>query len=76
MTLRDTLFSLEMDLAKYPGDSESDALNRRTVLRRAFEEWGNQRYREGYLDGKGDIQDARLEAHQRAEARKAAGEQP
>lgn len=68
MTLTDALFQIELDLAKYPGDSENDCLHRRVVLRNAITEYGQQRYHEGYLDGKRDVMDARSEAQRRADA--------
>ena len=63
--LSDLLFGLGTDLAKYPSDSEDDALNRRVVLRKALTEWGDERYREGYGDGRRDLLDSRIEAKQR-----------
>lgn len=67
--LTDALFGLELDLAKYPGDDENDALNRRIVLRKVLTEHGKERYDEGYLDGRRDVMDARAEALRRADAR-------
>jgi hypothetical protein len=72
--LTDALFGLELDLAKYPGDDENDALNRRIILRKALNEHGQERYDEGYLDGRRDVMDARAEAQRRADAARQAGD--
>lgn len=74
MNLNDRLFELGLNLAKYPGSDESDALNRRVILRKALAEHGDQRYAEGYHDGRRDMSDAKLEARQRAEAAEDAAE--
>lgn len=57
--LTDELEALEHDLAKYPGKSENDCLNRRLILRQAFQAWGDARYAEGLTDGHRDVHDAR-----------------
>ena len=66
--LTDRLFEVELDLAKYEGDDENAALNRRMVLREALTTWGDERWKEGYHDGRRDLLDARSEAQRRADA--------
>ena len=53
--LSDRLFEIELDLAKNEGDDENAALSRRMVLREAFTAWGDERWKEGYHDGRRDI---------------------
>lgn len=65
--LSDRLFEIELDLAKNDGDHESAALSRRIILRKALTDWGDERFQEGYHDGRRDILDARLEAQRRAD---------
>jgi hypothetical protein len=65
--LTDALEQLEHDLAKYPGDSASDLLNRRLVLRKALDAHGRERYDEGHRDGIRDALDTRYEAQSRAD---------
>lgn len=74
--LSDRLFEVELDLAKNEGDGESAALSRRMVLREALTAWGDERWKEGYHDGRRDILDARSEAQRRADAAKAEAEPP
>lgn len=69
--LSDRLFEIEIDLAKYEGDDENAALNRRMVLREALTAWGDERWKEGYHDGRRDLLDARSEARRRADAAQA-----
>ena len=57
--LTDELEALEHDLAKYPGMTEDAHLNRRLILRQAFQSWGDARYAEGLSDGHRDVHDAR-----------------
>lgn len=57
--LTDELEALEHDLAKYPGTDENANLNRRLLLRNAFQSWGDCRYAEGLSDGRRDVHDAR-----------------
>lgn len=57
--LTDELGSLERELARYPGADEDAHLNRRLILRRAFQSWGDARYEEGLTDGSRDVHDAR-----------------
>ena len=71
--LTDTLQALEWDLAKYPGSSASDLLNRRLVLRRAFDAHGRERYEDGYRDGMRDVNDTRHEAERLTEDKAAPG---
>ena len=66
--LAERLFEIELDLAKNEGDDESAALSRRIVLRKALTAWGDERFQEGYLEGRRDAVDARLEAERRADA--------
>lgn len=67
--LTDAIDEVSRQLARYPGDTEDDALNRRVLLRKAFSTWGDERYREGHTDGMRDVYDARSEAERRAEAK-------
>lgn len=69
--LTDELENLECKLAKYPDGSEDAHLNRRLLLREAFQAWGDARYNEGLSDGRRDVFDARRLAK---EAERAAGE--
>ena len=69
--LTDVLFEVELDLAKYEGDDENAALNRRMVLRKVLTEWGDQRWQEGYHEGRRDVMDARSEAQRRAQEKEA-----
>ena len=74
--LSDRLFEIELDLAKNEGDDESAALGRRFVLRQALTAWGDERWQEGYHEGRRDVMDARSEANRRADAAAtAAGEE-
>jgi hypothetical protein len=57
--LTDDLEALENDLARYPGTDENAHLNRRLLLREAFQSWGDSRYAEGLADGHRDVHDAR-----------------
>jgi hypothetical protein len=57
--LTDELENLERELAKYPDGSEESHLNRRLLLREAFQSWGDARYSEGLGDGRRDVFDAR-----------------
>lgn len=66
--LSDRLFEIELDLAKNEGDDENAALSRRMVLRKALTDWGDERFQEGYHDGRRDMLDARSEAKRRADA--------
>jgi hypothetical protein len=71
--LTDDLEALERDLARYPGTDENAHLNRRLLLREAFQSWGDGRYAEGLADGRRDVHDARRLARDAEEttARKA-----
>jgi hypothetical protein len=62
--LTDELEALEYDLAKYPGTDEDAFLNRRLILRKAFQSWGDDRYGEGLADGRRDVRDARRQARE------------
>jgi len=66
--LSDRLPEIEMDLAKNDGDDENAALSRRMVLRKALTDWGDERWQEGYHEGRRDMLDARSEAKRRADA--------
>jgi len=74
--LTDDLEALEYDLAKYPGTDESAHLNRRLILRQAFQSWGDARYAEGLADGRRDVHDARRLARDAEEKAAAAQGQP
>ena len=65
--LTDAVESLERDLNKYRGDRESDLLNRRFVLRKGFEAWGQEQYDLGHSDGMRDVHDTQREARRRAD---------
>jgi len=65
--LSDRLFELELDLAKNDGDGEHAALDRRIILRKALTDWGDERFQEGYHEGRRDVFDARSEARRRAD---------
>jgi len=54
-------------LAKNGGDGEEAALCRRMVLRRALTTWGDERFQEGYHEGRRDMTAARMEAKRRAD---------
>jgi hypothetical protein len=68
----DRLFEIELDLAKNAGDDEHAILARRMILREALTAWGDQRWKEGYHDGRRDLLDARSEANRRADQAAAA----
>lgn len=68
MSLTDALYELEAELAKYPGQTQDDLMNRRLVLRKAMTRWGDQRYTEGHTDGVRDMVDATYHAQQAARA--------
>ena len=74
--LTDRLFEMECDLAREEGDDEGAALSRRIVLRKALTAWGDERFQEGYHEGRRDAADARLEAQRRADARVAVTSAP
>ena len=65
--LSDLLFEVDMDLARNEGDGDSAALSRRLVLRKALTDWGDQRFQEGYHEGRRDVLDARAEVQRRAD---------
>jgi hypothetical protein len=68
--LTDELDALEHDLARYPATDENAFLNRRLILRRAFQSWGDDRYADGLADGRRDVHDARrlaMDAGEKAE---------
>jgi hypothetical protein len=65
--LSDLLSEIEFDLAKNDGDDESAAFSRRIVLRKALTEWGDERFQEGYSEGRRDMSDARMEAKRRTD---------
>jgi hypothetical protein len=67
--LGDRLFETECDLARNEGGGEGAALSRRIALRNALTAWGDERFQEGYHEGRRDAVDARIEAQRRAEAR-------
>jgi hypothetical protein len=67
--LTDELENLERELAKYQDGSEDAHLNRRLLLREAFQAWGDARYNEGLGDGHRDVFDARRLAKAAEEAR-------
>jgi hypothetical protein len=67
--LSDRLFETECDLARNEGDGEGAALSRRIALRKALTAWGDERFQEGYHEGRRDAVDAKLEAQRRADAR-------
>lgn len=60
--LTDALEALELDLEKYPGSTTGDLLNRRLLLRRAFQLWGRERYEEGHQDGSKDVRHTQYRA--------------
>jgi len=64
--LSDLLSEIEFGLARNEGDDEDAALSRRIVLRRALTEWGDDRFQEGYDEGRRDISAARSEVKRRA----------
>lgn len=66
-SLGDHLHEIEFDLAKNGGDGEEAALCRRMALRRALTTWGDERFQEGYHEGRRDMIDARSEARRRAD---------
>lgn len=74
MSVNDHIFGLEIDLAKYPGITENDAMNRRLVLRKALGQVHQSGYDEGYSDALRDGSETRVLA-QRAQE-KAAEESP
>ena len=65
--LSDLLSEIEFGLSRNAGDGEDAALGRRVVLRGALAEWGDERFQEGYLEGRLDMSAARLEARRRAD---------
>jgi hypothetical protein len=72
--LSDRLFELESALDRNKGDEESDILSRRMGFRKVLTEWGEERWNEGYRDGRQDVWDARLAAGQAQRDREAAEE--
>lgn len=76
MAVNDVLFGLEAELAKYPGTSPDDALNRRLILRKALNRVQRDGYDEGYSDALRDSSEARVlaqRAQDEAERRAADG---
>lgn len=70
--LSDRLFELEATLERNKGDDESTILSRRMAFRKVLAEWGEERWNEGYRDGRQDVWDARLAAEQAQRDREAA----
>ena len=64
--LTDTLEQLERDLAKYPGTTADDFLNRRLAFRKAVYAYGRECYGEGHHDGLRDALDAKYRAREAA----------
>jgi hypothetical protein len=65
--LTDAAESFERDLGKYRGDSESDLLNRRFIIRRALEIWGREQFDLGHGDGMRDVHDTQRQARRLAD---------
>ena len=65
-SLNDRLFALERDLARCPEEDAAALLNRRMLLREALRAHGDDRYREGYGDGRRDTTETRLLAEELA----------
>ena len=70
MHLNDYLFTIEADLAKYPGTDAEGALNRRIILRKALTGLWAAARQEGYSDGLRDASDARVIAQLAEDARR------
>ena len=66
-SLTDRLFALERKLAEYPGTDADSLANKRLIMRETFTAHGDERYREGYVDGMRDTSETRLLAEKLAE---------
>jgi hypothetical protein len=58
-TLNDHLTEVEFQLEKYRGITEADFLTRRNLLRTLLIKWGDNRYQDGYGDGRRDVFETR-----------------
>lgn len=65
-SLNDRLFALERDLAKRPGFDAADLAAKRMLLRKALTAFGDERYLEGYGDGRRDTVETRQFAEELA----------
>jgi len=70
--LSDRLFELEATLERNKGDEEGAIISRRMAFRKVLAEWGDERWDEGYREGRQDVWDARLAAEQAQRKREAA----
>ena len=59
MSLTDRLWTIECQLAEYPGIDAESLANRRLIMREAFTAYGDDRCHEGYVDGTRDITETR-----------------
>ena len=65
-SLNDRLFDIERRLAEFPEHDAASLLNRRMILRKELRAFGDDRYQEGYGDGRRDTVETRLLAEELA----------